>query len=358
MSTPTPATVCKGLALTAFAVAFMPVPGSQALSVKLFSVDAASQAPHLWYRYGGSSSCGEVDAALRMPKALFDPENANELEVYKRLTSTYKPGLALGRCADLGATIDVGLTTISWTGSIAMASYCQLQGCCASYPCKDQPDDPARGKWCSLCGPKYNANINITLYTSPPPPTPPPPRPTPAPPAPNNCSPKEGCNVCEACCESFIPNGDSCNACVKKQCAPKGQTIVDLAVATPDLSTLVTARTAGDLVATLSDPGPFTVFAPTNEAFAKLPAGTVASLLQKKNQKQLVDILTYHVVSGSVHAKDLKDGQMVKTVEGTSLTVRISSSGEIFINSAKVTTADVDASNGVVHIIDAVLMPA
>ena len=143
--------------------------------------------------------------------------------------------------------------------------------------------------------------------------------------------------------------------CVHTQCGD-GQTIAQLATATADLSTLVAALKAGDLVDTLNSPGPFTVFAPTNEAFAALPAGVVANLLKPQNKAQLVDILTYHVVAGSLHAKDLTDGQMITTVEGKSLTVRIAGRS-VFINSAKVTAADNDASNGVVHIIDSVLMP-
>jgi len=140
--------------------------------------------------------------------------------------------------------------------------------------------------------------------------------------------------------------------------APAPATIVDLAVATPDLSTLVTALKAGDLVDTLSGAGPFTVFAPTNEAFAELPAKVLANLLKPENKAELVDILTYHVVAGAaVKAKDLSDGEMIKTVEGNTVTVRLSGS-DVLINSAKVTTADVVASNGVVHIIDAVLTHA
>merc|ERR1740133_784018 len=131
--------------------------------------------------------------------------------------------------------------------------------------------------------------------------------------------------------------------------------IVDLAVATPDHSTLVTALKAADLVNTLSGKGPFTVFAPTNEAFSALPAGVLANLLKPENKAQLVDILTYHVAPGDVHAKDLTDMEMIPTVEGKSVIARVGSS--IFINSAKVTAADNDASNGVVHIIDSVLMP-
>ena len=138
---------------------------------------------------------------------------------------------------------------------------------------------------------------------------------------------------------------------------PGGKTIVDLAVADPDLSTLVTALKAGGLVGTLSGQGPFTVFAPTNEAFASLPAGVVANLLKTENKAQLVDVLTYHVVAGTLRAEALKDGEKIKTLQGEELTVRIAG-GDVFINSANVTTADVTASNGVVHIIDGVLLPS
>jgi uncharacterized surface protein with fasciclin (FAS1) repeats len=135
---------------------------------------------------------------------------------------------------------------------------------------------------------------------------------------------------------------------------PTAKNIVDIAAATPELSTLVTALKAADLVGTLSGKGPFTVFAPTNEAFAALPKGVLANLLKPENKAQLVDLLTYHVAAGAVHAKDLMDMQMLTTVEGKNVTVRTAGS-TILINSAKVITADVGASNGVVHIIDAVL---
>ena len=134
-------------------------------------------------------------------------------------------------------------------------------------------------------------------------------------------------------------------------------TIVDLAAATPDLSTLVTALKAGGLVNTLSSPGPFTVFAPTNDAFAALPAGTLDNLLKPAAKQRLVDILLYHVVSGQVKAKDLSDGEVIETVEGKTVTASVNNVG-VFINNAKVTTADVVASNGVVHIINAVLLPS
>merc|ERR1711865_9240 len=141
------------------------------------------------------------------------------------------------------------------------------------------------------------------------------------------------------------------------------KTIVDLAVATPDLSTLVTPLKAGGLVDTLSGKGPFTVFAPTNEAFAKLPAATLAHLLKPANVKELDAVLTYHVVAGvAAFSKDLTDGEKIKTVEGQDVTASIFKPGRhrhrsnrIFINKALVTTADVSASNGVIHIIDKVL---
>merc|ERR1712195_390415 len=138
---------------------------------------------------------------------------------------------------------------------------------------------------------------------------------------------------------------------------PAGKTIVDLAVATPDLSTLVAALKAGGLVETLSGKGPFTVFAPTNEAFGKLPKATLAHLLEPANKKELDAILTYHVVAGvAAFSKDLTDGEKIKTVNGQSVTAHVSAAG-VMINDATVKTADIAASNGVVHIIDAVLIP-
>ncbi len=133
--------------------------------------------------------------------------------------------------------------------------------------------------------------------------------------------------------------------------------IVEIAVGNENFTTLVAAVTAADLGATLSGTGPFTVFAPVNAAFAKLPAGTVETLVKPESKTALSGILTYHVVSGKVHAKDLTDGQKVKTVNGQELTVSIKD-GEVKINGAKVVMADVEASNGVIHAIDAVLIPA
>ena len=132
--------------------------------------------------------------------------------------------------------------------------------------------------------------------------------------------------------------------------------IVDLAVQTDFLSTLVAAVKAGGLVETLKGDGPFTVFAPTNEAFAALPEGTLETLLKPENKDQLVKILTYHVVAGKVKSTDLKNGMKAKTVQGSSVKVGISDRG-VKINDAMVTTADIMASNGVVHVIDKVILP-
>jgi uncharacterized surface protein with fasciclin (FAS1) repeats len=132
--------------------------------------------------------------------------------------------------------------------------------------------------------------------------------------------------------------------------------IVDLAVATDALSTLVSAVKAGGLVETLKGEGPFTVFAPTNEAFAALPDGTLESLLKPENKDMLVKILTYHVVAGKVKSTDLQDGMIAQTVEGSDVKVMVSKKG-VKINDANVTSADIMASNGVVHVIDKVIMP-
>merc|ERR1711862_85396 len=127
------------------------------------------------------------------------------------------------------------------------------------------------------------------------------------------------------------------------------------AQAIKQLSTLVAAVVAGDLVTTLSSPGPFTVFAPLNSAFAALPEGTLDTLLKPENKDQLVDILTYHVVGAKALSTDLSDGQSITTVEGKDVSVSIGDS--VKINDAKVVKADVLASNGVVHVVDAVLLP-
>ena len=137
--------------------------------------------------------------------------------------------------------------------------------------------------------------------------------------------------------------------------APQDKNIVELAVGTDALSTLVAAVQAGGLVETLSGAGPFTVFAPTNEAFAALPAGTLETLLKPENKDQLVAILTYHVVPGAVKSTDLKNGMKAKTVNGKEVT--ITTMGGAKVNGASVVSADIMASNGVVHVIDAVILP-
>merc|ERR1712022_102518 len=137
--------------------------------------------------------------------------------------------------------------------------------------------------------------------------------------------------------------------------------IVELAQSVGDLSTLVAAVVAGDLVETLSSPGPFTVFAPTNEAFGALPEGTLDSLLKPENKAQLADILTYHVLPEQVLSHDLKYFQSVKTVEGKNVHVirdhRGVHVGPSIHQLSRVTAADNKASNGVAHIIDGVLLP-
>lgn len=136
--------------------------------------------------------------------------------------------------------------------------------------------------------------------------------------------------------------------------AAEAGTIVDIAVANGNFDTLVAAVTAADLAETLSSPGPFTVFAPTDDAFAALPAGLVEALLLPENKDTLAKILTYHVVSGQVMAADVTDGD-VATVEGQ--TIALSTADGVTVNGAAVIIADVEASNGVIHAIDAVLLP-
>jgi uncharacterized surface protein with fasciclin (FAS1) repeats len=131
-------------------------------------------------------------------------------------------------------------------------------------------------------------------------------------------------------------------------------TIVDVASGAGNFGTLVAAVTAADLAETLSGEGPFTVFAPTDEAFAALPAGVLDALLLPENKALLAQILTYHVVSGKVMAADVTDGD-VATVEGQ--TIKLSTADGVTVNGAKVVTADVAASNGVIHAIDAVILP-
>jgi uncharacterized surface protein with fasciclin (FAS1) repeats len=132
--------------------------------------------------------------------------------------------------------------------------------------------------------------------------------------------------------------------------------IVDTAVAAGTFQTLAAALTAADLVATLKGDGPFTVFAPTDAAFAKLPAGTIDTLLKPENKEKLRAILTYHVVAGSVRAAQVAKMTGAKTVNGQNVSIKAGKSG-VMVGSAKVLTTDISASNGVIHVIDTVLLP-
>ncbi len=132
--------------------------------------------------------------------------------------------------------------------------------------------------------------------------------------------------------------------------------IVDTAVAAGTFETLAAALTAAGLVDTLKSEGPFTVFAPTDEAFAKLPAGTVESLLKPENKDQLTAILTYHVVAGKVMAADVVKLTSAATVNGADVAISVAD-GAVSVNDATVTATDIAASNGVIHVIDSVLIP-
>lgn len=132
--------------------------------------------------------------------------------------------------------------------------------------------------------------------------------------------------------------------------------IASLAAETEALSTLAAAIEAAGLVETLQGDGPFTVFAPTNEAFDALPEGTLESLLMPENRDLLVQILTYHVIPGEVMSGDLEDGMRAETVEGSEITIALSSYGAS-VDGASVVQADIEASNGVIHVIDSVIIP-
>ena len=138
--------------------------------------------------------------------------------------------------------------------------------------------------------------------------------------------------------------------------ADKEKDIVDTAVAAGDFKTLATALKAADLVETLKGKGPFTVFAPTDEAFAKLPAGTLDDLLKPENKKKLAGILKYHVVSGKVMAAEVVKLSTTKTLEGKNVTIKVTD-GKVTLNDANVTKTDIGCTNGVIHVIDTVLLP-
>ncbi len=133
------------------------------------------------------------------------------------------------------------------------------------------------------------------------------------------------------------------------------KTVVEIAAGSPDHTTLVAAVKAAGLAETLGGAGPFTIFAPTNAAFAKLPAGTVESLLRPENKAKLVAILTYHVVPAKVMAADVKTGE-APTVNGKKLALKADGKG-VTVNNAKVTAADLVGSNGVIHVVDTVILP-
>jgi uncharacterized surface protein with fasciclin (FAS1) repeats len=132
--------------------------------------------------------------------------------------------------------------------------------------------------------------------------------------------------------------------------------IVDTAIGAGQFKTLAAALDAAGLVSTLKGDGPFTVFAPTDNAFAKLPAGTVESLLKPENKQKLVDVLTYHVVPSKVMAADVTKLDEAKTVNGKLIDIQ-AEGGSVKVNDADVTATDIDATNGVIHVIDKVLMP-
>ena len=148
---------------------------------------------------------------------------------------------------------------------------------------------------------------------------------------------------------AFMPLAQADNHGMKKD-------IIDVAVENGSFTTLVTAIKAAGLVDTLKGEGPFTVFAPTDEAFAKLPQGTLEMLLLPENKEKLVSVLTYHVVAGKVMAADVMKIDSAATLQGQKVTVN-TMDGKVMIDDAQVVIADVEASNGVIHVIDNVLLP-
>ncbi len=150
-------------------------------------------------------------------------------------------------------------------------------------------------------------------------------------------------------------SADTCSA-TAHNAKDHAKDIVDTAVEAGSFKTLAAALGAGGLVETLKGEGPFTVFAPTDEAFAKLPEGTLEDLLKPENKAQLVKILTYHVVPGTVMAADVVKLDKAKTVEGSEVEIN-TRDGKVSIDNARVVKADIRASNGVIHVIDAVILP-
>jgi uncharacterized surface protein with fasciclin (FAS1) repeats len=161
-------------------------------------------------------------------------------------------------------------------------------------------------------------------------------------------------------CSSTSSSSSAMSTTTSAAASTASKNIVQIAESNPDFSTLVSAVSAAGLVSTLEGPGPYTVFAPTNEAFAALPAGTLQTLLEPANKAELTSILTYHVVAGALKAADIMPGA-VKTVNGATFTVN-DTGGKLTITDGKGNTADIIqtniiASNGVIHVINAVLIP-
>jgi transforming growth factor-beta-induced protein len=159
-----------------------------------------------------------------------------------------------------------------------------------------------------------------------------------------------------ACSNGKAPPAKPGDTKAKSQVPAAPKDIVDTAVEAGSFKTLATALTAAGLVETLKGEGPFTVFAPTDDAFAKLPAGTLDDLLKPENKAKLSAILTYHVVPGKVMAKDVVSLSSAKTVNGKELSIAVED-GEVTVDGATVIQTDIQCSNGVIHVIDAVMLP-
>ena len=156
-----------------------------------------------------------------------------------------------------------------------------------------------------------------------------------------------------ASCSASTDKSASCSAEGK---ARKPRDIVDTAVSAGQFKTLAAALKAADLVKTLKGKGPFTVFAPTDDAFAKLPKGTIAELLKPENKEKLTAILTYHVVPGKVLAEDVVKLKKAKTVQGSEVRIRVKK-GKVLVDKATVAATDIKCTNGVIHVIDSVILP-
>ena len=145
-------------------------------------------------------------------------------------------------------------------------------------------------------------------------------------------------------------------SCCAEGKAKKPRDIVDTAVSAGEFKTLAAALKAADLVKTLKGKGPFTVLAPTDKAFAKLPKGTIAELLKPENKEKLIAILTYHVVPGKVLAEDVVKLKKAKTVQGSEVRIKVKK-GKVLVDKATVTATDIKCTNGVIHVIDSVILP-